>query len=63
MVHCGWIAKSNQFFRMRRILWWTYLPGACGYIYGMHFTATTFVVSGIAPVSGNNTATPLWKTT
>jgi hypothetical protein len=35
---------------MRRILWWTYLSGACGYIYGMHFTATAFVVSGIAPV-------------
>ena len=46
---------------MRRILWWTYLSGACGYIYGMHFTATTFIVSGNAPVSGYNTTTPLWK--
>jgi Protein of unknown function (DUF4038)/Putative collagen-binding domain of a collagenase len=46
---------------MRRILWWTFLSGACGYIYGMHFTATTFVVDGSAPVSGYNSATPLWK--
>jgi Protein of unknown function (DUF4038)/Putative collagen-binding domain of a collagenase len=46
---------------MRRILWWTYLSGACGYVYGMHFTATTFIVSGSAPVSGYNTTTPLWK--
>jgi len=46
---------------MRRILWWTYLSGACGYLYGMHFTAGTFVVSGSAPVSGYNTTTPLWK--
>jgi hypothetical protein len=46
---------------MRRILWWTYLSGACGYIYGMHFTATTFIVSGSAPVSGYNTTIPLWK--
>jgi Protein of unknown function (DUF4038)/Putative collagen-binding domain of a collagenase len=46
---------------MRRILWWTYLSGACGYIYGMHFTATAFIVSGTAPVSGYNTTTPLWK--
>jgi hypothetical protein len=46
---------------MRRILWWTYLSGACGYIYGMHFTATTFIVSGSAPVSGYNTTTPLWQ--
>ena len=46
---------------MRRILWWTYLSGACGYIYGMHFTASTFIVSGSAPVSGYNTTTPLWK--
>ena len=46
---------------MRRILWWTYLSGACGYIYGMHFTATTFIVSGSAPVGGYNTTTPLWK--
>jgi hypothetical protein len=46
---------------MRRILWWTYLSGACGYIYGMHFTATAFIVSGNAPVSGYDTTTPLWK--
>lgn len=46
---------------MRRILWWTYLSGACGYIYGMHFTALSFIVSGSAPVSGYNTTTPLWK--
>ena len=46
---------------MRRILWWTYLSGACGYVYGMHFTATTFMVRGSAPVSGYNTTTPLWK--
>ena len=36
---------------MRRILWWTYLSGACGYIYGMRFTATTFVVTAAAPGS------------
>ena len=46
---------------MRRILWWTYLSGACGYIYGMHFTATAFIVSGSAPVSGYNTTPPLWR--
>lgn len=46
---------------MRRILWWTYLSGACGYIYGNHFTATTFIVDGGAPVSGYKTVTPLWK--
>ena len=46
---------------MRRILWWTYLSGACGYVYGMRFTATTFIVSGSAPVSGYNATTPLWK--
>jgi hypothetical protein len=46
---------------MRRILWWTYLSGACGYTYGMHFTATSFIDSGSAPVSGYNTTTPLWK--
>jgi hypothetical protein len=46
---------------MRRILWWTYLSGACGYIYGNHFTATTFIVDGGAPVSGYKTITPLWK--
>jgi hypothetical protein len=46
---------------MRRILWWTFLSGACGYIYGMRFTATTFIVSGSAPVNGYNTTTPLWK--
>jgi hypothetical protein len=46
---------------MRRILWWTYLSGACGYIYGMRFTAMTFIVDGGAPVSGYNTTRPLWK--
>ena len=46
---------------MRRILWWTYLSGACGYIYGMAFTAGTFIVSGSAPVSSYNTTPPLWK--
>jgi hypothetical protein len=46
---------------MRRILWWTYLSGACGYIYGNHFTATSFILDGGAPVSGYSTATPLWK--
>jgi hypothetical protein len=46
---------------MRRILWWTYFSGACGYVYGMHFTATSFIVNGSAPVSGYNTAAPLWK--
>jgi hypothetical protein len=46
---------------MRRILWWAYLSGASGYIYGMHFTATAFMVSGGAPVSGYNNTIPLWK--
>ena len=46
---------------MRPIFWWTFLSGACGYIYAIRFTATTFVVSGSTAVGGYNTATPLWK--
>ena len=47
---------------LRLAAWWNYLSGACGYIYGNGFTATTFLKDTTTGIVGSyNQIRPYWK--